>query len=76
MSIVSSIISKLGLHKACGLFGIPAIVLKKRALKLASVLSGLYNRYFDASCFPDCWKSSSLVPIFKKSSKLSYPLNY
>lgn len=71
-SIVSAII-KLDPHKECGLDDIPAIVIEKCALELANVLSKLYNKCLTASCFPAYWKSSTVVPVFKNSGKLSDP---
>ncbi|CAE1315900.1 unnamed protein product [Acanthosepion pharaonis] len=63
-------------NKASGGDGIPAIVLKKCAPGLAPALSKLYNYCLKESCFLDCWKSSSIIPVFKNSGDPSDPSNY
>lgn len=68
-------ISKLESHKASGCDRIPAIILKKGDHELAPILSKLYNNCLAASCFPVCWKSSSVVPVFKNSGEPSDPSN-
>ncbi len=75
-SLVLGVISNLDPNKASGGDGIPAIVLKKCAPELAPALSKLYNYCLKESCFPDCWKSFSVVPVFTNSGNLSDPFNY
>lgn len=41
-------------YKACGLDGIPEVVLKKCAPELAPVPSKCYNKCLAASYFPAC----------------------
>ena len=48
---------------------IPAIVLKMCSPELFPVLVKLYNKYLDESCFPSCWKSLSVVPVFKNDGE-------
>ena len=33
--------------------------------ELSYILSELFNRCLKESCFPDLWKVSSVVPVFK-----------
>ena len=40
---------------------------------LSPVLAKLYNKCLAESCFPSCWKSSSVVPVFKNDGERSDP---
>lgn len=64
-SMVTTISASLNSVKACGPYGICLIVLKKCALELAPVLSKINNKYIGASCFPACWKSTSVVLVLR-----------
>ena len=44
---------------------IPVVVLKNFESELSYVLAKLFNMCLKESCFPDCWKVSSVVPAFK-----------
>ena len=55
---------------------IPAIVLKMCSPELSPVLAKLYNKCLAESCFPSCWKSSSVVPVFKNDEEKSDPDKY
>ena len=55
----------LDLSKASGSDCIPAVVLKQRQPELSYTLSELFNKCQKESCFPECWKVSSVVPVFK-----------
>ena len=55
---------------------IPIIVLKMSSLELSPVLAKLYNKCLAESCFPSCWKSSSVLPVFKNNGDRSYPGKY
>ena len=39
------------------------VVLKNCEPDLSYILAELFNMYLKVSCFPDCWKVSSVVPI-------------
>ena len=41
------------------------VVLKKCELEFSYILAELFNKCLNQSCFPDCWKTSSVVPVFK-----------
>ena len=56
--LVKKVISYLNLSKTSG----PDIVL---VVVLSNCEAELFNIYLKESCFPDCWKFSSVVPIFK-----------
>ena len=53
------------LSKASGPDCIPVAVLKNCELELSYILAELFNKCLKESCFPDCWKVSSVVPVFK-----------
>ena len=51
------------------------VVLKNCELELSYILAELFNKYLKESCFPDCWKVSSVVPIFKNVGERSTAKN-
>ena len=59
----------LNLSKASGPDCIPVVVLKNCEPELSYVLAELFNKCLKESYFPDCWKVSSVVPIFKNVGK-------
>ena len=63
--MVKNVIMKLDSSKVLGLDCIPVVVLKICELKLSYILAELFNMCLEESCFPDCWKVSSVVPLFK-----------
>ena len=40
------------------------------------VLAELFNKCLKESCFPDCWKVSMVVPVFKNVGERSTAKNY
>jgi hypothetical protein len=44
--------------------------------ELSPVLAKLYNKCLSESCFPSCWKFSSVVPAYKNDGERSDPGNY
>ena len=59
------VIMNLDLSKASGPDCIPVVVLKNCEPELSYILAELFNKCLKESCFPDCWKVSSMVPVFK-----------
>ena len=55
----------LGLSKASGPDRIPVVALKKCEPELSYILAKLFNKCLKETCFPDCWKVSSVAPVFK-----------
>ena len=51
------------LSKASGPDCIP--VLKNCEPKLSYILAELFTKCIKEPCFPDCWKVSSVAPVFK-----------
>ena len=66
---------KLDLSKASGLDCIPRAVLRNCEPELSYRLAGLFNKCLNESCFPDCWKVSSVVPVFKNVGERSTAKN-
>ena len=74
--IVRKVIMDLDLSRASGTDCIPVVVLKNCKLELSYILAELFNKCLQESCFPDCWKVSSVVPIFKNVGERSTAKNY
>ena len=51
------------------------VVLKKCELEFSYILAEPFNNCLTESCFPDCWKVSSVVPIFKNVGERSTAKN-
>ena len=49
---------------------ISVAVLKNCEPELSYILAELFNMRLKVSCFPDCWKVSSVVPVFKNVGKI------
>ena len=63
--MVRKVTMNLNLSKASGPDCIPVVVLKNCEPELSYILAELFNKCLKESCFPDCWKVSSVVLIFK-----------
>ena len=74
--MVKKTITNLDLLKTTGPDGIPVVVLENCEPKLSYVLAELFNKCLKESCFPDCWKVSSVVPVFKNVGERSTAENY
>ena len=74
--MVKKVIMNLDLSKASGPNCIPVMVLKHCESELSYILAELFNKCLTESCFPDCWKFSSVVPVFKNVGKRSTAKNY
>ena len=69
--MVKKVIMNLDLSKASGPNCIPIVVLRNWEPELSYILAELFNKYLKESCFPDCWKISSVVPVFKNVGERS-----
>ena len=65
----------LDLSKACGPDCIPVVVLKNCKPKHSNILAELFNKCLKESCFPDCWKFSLVIPVFKTVGERSAAKN-
>ena len=66
----------LDLSKASSPDCIPVVVLKNCDPQLSFVLADLFNMCRKESFFPDCWKVSSVVPVFKNVGEGFTTKNY
>ena len=64
------------MSKASGPGTIPVVVLKTCEPELSYILAELSNKCLKESCFPDCWKVSSVVPVFKNVGERCTAKNY
>ena len=74
--LVKKVIINLDSSKAPVSDCILAVILKKCEPELSYILAKLFNMCLKESCFPDCWKVSSVVPVFKNAGKRSTSKNY
>lgn len=65
-TLVHSILSNLDIHKGAGCDSIPNIFLKKCAHNLFKPLTELFQMSLNQGVFPDLWKETRILPIFKK----------
>ena len=52
------------------------VALKNCDMELSYILAELFNKCLKKSCFSDCWKVSSVVPVFKNVGERSTAKNY
>ena len=74
--MVRKVVMNLDLSKASGPDCFPVVVLKNCEPELSYILAELFNKCLKESCFPDCWKVSSVVPVFKNVGERSTAKNY
>ena len=74
--MVRKVVMNLDLSKASGPDCISVVVLKNCEPELSYILAELFNKCLKESCFPDCWKSSSVVPVVKNVGERSTDKNY
>ena len=74
--MVKKVITNLDSSKASGPDCIPVVVLKNCEPELSYILAKLFNKCLKESCFPDCWKVSLVVPVFKNVGERSTAKNY
>ena len=73
--MVKKVIMNLDSSKASGPDCIPVVILKNCETELSYILAKLFNICLKESCFPDCWKVSSVVPVFKNVGERSTAKN-
>ena len=74
--MVRKVVMNLDLSKKFGPDCISVVVLKNCEPKLSYILAEVFNKCLKESCFPDCWKISSVVPVFKNVGERSTAKNY
>ena len=73
--MVKKVRTNLDFSKASHPDSVPVEVLKNRESELSYILAELFNKCLKESCFPDCWKVSSVVPVFKNVGERSTAKN-
>ena len=68
-SEISDILSSHKVNKACGLDGISHRMLKYTCKTTAVPLCKLFNMSLQQHAYPNLWKSTTAMPIFKKGEK-------
>ena len=66
----------LDLSKASGHDCISVVVLTNYEPELSHILAELFNKCLKESCFPDCCKVLSVLPVFKNVGERSTAKNY
>ena len=74
--MVRKVAVNLDLSKAAGPDCIPVVVLKNCEPELSYILAQLFNKCLKESCFPDCWKVSSVVPVCRNVEERSTAKSY
>ena len=74
--MIKKVITNLDLSKPSGTYCIPVVVLKNCEPGHSYMLAELFSKCLKESCFPDCWKVSSVVPVFKNVGERSAAKNY
>ena len=74
--MVKKVITNLDSSKASGPDCTPVVVLKNCEPELSYILAKLFNNCLKESCFPDCWKVSFVVPVFKNVGERSTAKSY
>ena len=76
LKMVKKVIMNLDSSKVSGPDCIPVVVLKNCEPELSCILAKLFNMCLKESCFPDCWKVSLVVPVFKNVGERSTAKNH
>ena len=74
--MVKKVITNLDSSKASGPDCIPVVVVRNYEPKISYMLAELLNKFRKQSLFPDSWKLSSLVSVFKNVRERSIAKNY
>ena len=75
--MVKKVIRNLDLSKASGPDCIPVVVPTNCEPELSHIPAELFDdKCLKEFCFPDCWKVSSMVPVFKNVGERSTAKNY
>ena len=74
--MVTKVIMNFDWPKASGPDCVLVVVLKNCEPELSYILAELFNKPLKESCFPDCWKFSSMVPVFKNVGERYTARNY
>ena len=74
--VIKKVIMSLDSSKASGPDCIPVLVLKNSEHELSYILAELFKMCLKEPYFPDCWKVSSVVAVFKNVGERSTAKKY
>ena len=74
--MVNKIIMNLDSSKPSSRGSNPVVVLRNCEPELLYILVELFNMCLKGSCFPDCWKVSLVVPVFKNVGERATAKNH
>ena len=74
--MVKKVKTNLDSSEASGPDCIPVVVLKNCQSELSYIIGELFSKFLKESCFPDCWKVSSVMPVFKNVGERSAAKTY
>ena len=74
--MVRKVVMNLDFSKVSGPDYILVVALKNCEPELSYILAQLFNKCLKECCFPDCWKVSTVVPVFKNVGERSTAKNY
>ena len=74
--MVKKVIMNPDLSKSSGPDCIPEVVLKSCGLELSYILAEIFDKCLKKSYFPDCWKVSLVVSVFKNVGDWSTAKEY
>ena len=69
--MVKKVIMNFDLSKVSGPDFIPVVVLRNCEPEFSYILAEIFNKCLKEPCFPNCWKVSSVVPVFKNVGERS-----
>ena len=75
-TMVKKVIINLDFSNVSGPECISVVVLKNCEHELSHILAELFNKCLEEPCFPDCWKVSSVLPVFKNVEERPAAKNY
>ena len=73
---MKNVVINFDLSKVSGSHSILVVVQKNCETELSSILAAIFNICLKESCFLDCWKVWSVVPVFKNVGERSTTENY
>ena len=74
--MIKKVMMNVDLSKASGPDCIPVVVLKNCEPELSYMLAELFSMCLKESSFPNYWKISLMVPVFKSAGERSTAKNY
>ena len=74
--VYNSMLFNLHMFKAFGPGCVPEVILKNCQPEMSYILAEGFNMWLKEFCFPDCWKVSPAVHVFKNAGERHVNENY